>query len=178
MGFYSARRYRGFRGFGDVAEAQDAVQIAQAKVAATQAKITAQKRLVSYTQVALKNCSENEGNIVGNILSGGVSAAICIADQTNQLGQRRGILVQFEGELDAARAELASARSALDQARSMPADVEVSPGVVHPGSTVGYVGSAQTGSGGGLMDLFSNPLVLGGAAIVGLGAAFLVFRKG
>ncbi len=189
MSFYSRGygglvRFPGLGGFGDVAEATDTLNAAKAKVNSLKAKVASQEKLIAATHVAIKLCTEGGSQIVGNILSGGVAAALCLADQNNQLGQRSGILVQFQAELDAAKADVQNAQEALNYAKeqaALPPEQRdalpyVAPGV---GASSEMVGSSSMVSSGGIGSMLSNPLVLAaGAGVVILGAFLLTRRSG
>jgi hypothetical protein len=187
MSFYNRSygglvRFPGLGGFGGVEEAQDALNAAQAKVRSLETKVASQKKLVAYTHLSIKQCTEGGIQIVGNFMSGGITAAACLVDQNNQLGQRNGLLVQFEADLDAAKAELANARAALTQAREAaasapPESTYPTAGTPSGGGSGGSGGSGYTSSSMKKGGLLSNPLVLGGGAVVLLGVILLLTRK-
>lgn len=184
MSFYS-RGYRGYHrygAFGDVASAQEAVQAAQAKVADLQSKVKNQEQLIQFTYQAQKNCTDGDGwTIFSNVVSGGATAAVCLAEQTTALNQRKGVLGQLQLQLNTAKAELAQAQIAFSQAKSqaasMPADVPVNQNAAGVDSMVGYTGtgSAMTIGGGG--SLLSNPLVIGGGVLALLGLGVVLFKS-
>ncbi len=181
MGFYSRYGRRGYGRFGDVAEAQDAVAAAQAKVASITVERANQVKLIAFTKTALNKCSDFSA---AALFTAGASVAVCVAEQQTALGQREGQLAQIDLRLSTAKGELAAAQQALmaarNQAASMPSDVVVDTYGVGVPSTVGYSSGAMTGSGGGgLMDMLSNPLVIGGGvAVLALGAYLAFGKKG
>lgn len=181
-----SRRYgrlAGFAAFGDVASAQEEVQAAQAKINSLNVQIKNQKQLIQFTYQAQKNCAEGDaGTIIGNILTAGAAAAICMAEQTTALNQRKGVLGQLELQLATAKGELTNANAALAQARAnaaagiTPESVsEGTPAAVGVSQVVGVSGGGA--AGGGLLDMLTNPWVLGGAAVLGAGLIFAVTRK-
>lgn len=183
MSFYGSRALKlgRYGSFGDVGEAKDALNAAKAKVEAAKVKVANQKKLVAYTQLSLKKCVEGEGQIVGNILSGGVSAAICIADQNNQLGQRNGILVQFEAELESAKAEVKNAQAALAQAQDAAAAPPTGEPTVEVVSTSGNsppgaVSMSRQTSGASTI-LGMSPLVIAAVAVPVVGVILYALTR-
>lgn len=193
MGFYgrsSAQRrhirYGGFGAFGDVVEAQEAVNIAQGKLNNLLTQEKAQQLLIDFTLRAQKNCNEDGGNIVGGIFTLGASVAICLAEQTTALGQRRGQMGQIKVQIVQAKGDLMNAQAAFTAAKAQaasapPADMTGTSGSIDVGG--GQVGSssraASSGGGsgrGGISSLLSNPLVLGGGALVFVGLGALLLR--
>lgn len=180
-------RLAGFAAFGDVVSATEEVQAAQAKINSLNVQISNQKKLIDFTYQAQKNCAEGDaGTIVGNILTAGALAAVCMAEQTTALNQRKGVLGQLQLQLATAKGELTNANAALAQARANAA-AGITPEVVSEGTpsaggvspVYGTSGSAMTaGGGGGLLEMISNPWVLGGAAVLGAGLIFALSRKG
>ncbi len=165
--------------FGDVTEAQDAVNAANAKLKKIQLDRANQLKLIAFTQKALNDCLQPSA---GAIFTAGVSVAICVAEQETALGQRKGQLGQIDLQLNTAKGELAAAKQALIDARAVaesapPEDASL-PSSGGGGGSISPTGSSSSflSSGGG-KSLLSNPLVLGGGALVLALGAFLAFRK-
>ncbi len=182
-------RYSRYGAFGDVSDAQDALTKANAAVATLKAKIKAQVKLVAFSEKALKNCSEEAGNIIMGLATAGAGTLVCIAAQQTALGQRKGVLAAYENDLELAQAEVANAKIALAQAKADALappidDVVVDPvvvvdsnGTVTPRPTVTSTSTAKASgaaSGGGM---FSNPLMLAAIGIPVVGGLLYVLTR-
>ena len=191
MSFYN-RGYSGlvrfpglgrYGAFGDVSEAEEAVRVAEAKVAKATADLNKQKKLVAFTQNALRECTARPTAVA--FLTAGASIAVCVAEQETALGQRKGVLGQFELILSEAREELKAAKAALAAARIQEQEAppeelpEVTPtgGGPGPGPTGGPRPAPKSiaSSAGGLFD---SPLKIAMVTLPVLGGlAYVMMRK-
>lgn len=170
--------------FGDVDEAQAAVDAAQLKVSKAQADVNKQKKLITFTQDALRQCTAGPTAVA--FLTAGASVAVCVAEQETALGQRKGVLGQFDLILSSAKDELKDALTALAQAkaqaREVPPEEEPVITTTHVDSSGNTVtvphtstsSSAKGGSGG----MFSNPMMIAAVAVPVLGVlAYVMTRR-
>ncbi len=179
-GLGSLVRFPGLGGFGDVDEATEAVRLAQVKVDKAQADLNKQKKLIKFTEDALRKCTAGPTAVA--FLTAGASVAVCVAEQETALGQRRGVLGQFELILSEAKDELKAAKAALAQAKSVPVEEESIPDPIAVTNNGGGGGpritstakTSTSGSGG----MFSNPLMIAVVAVPVLGGiAWMLTRK-
>ncbi len=198
MSFYSRGyrglvRFPGLGGFGDAVEAQDLISVAQEavnvatdKLKRLQTERANQVKLIDFTVQAQKDCTDpgkDAGKTAAAFFTAGGSVAVCLAEQSTALGQRRGVLGQIDLQIGTAKSELQIAKANLTRAKEQAAIVAARPpedNYVPPvgGSTAGgaiVADYSSSGSSGG--SLLSNPLVLGGGALVVIIGAYLLTRR-
>ncbi len=195
-GYGGLVRFPGLGGFGDAAAAQEMVSIAQEAVNAATDKLKRlqteranQVKLIDFTIQAQKDCTDpgkDAGKTAAAFFTAGASVAVCLAEQSTALGQRRGVLGQLDLQIGTLKSELQIAKDALKRAKEQAVIVESLPpeevfvptaggGSISAGA--GGSSSGSSGGGGGIKSMLTNPLVLGGGALVVILGAFMLTRK-